>query len=326
MLNVALILLLRTYATNAILARSWWNEDDQSTFLTDAGCTVRSWKKKPNGHRHYSCEASGNLLEKGACTPYGYRRKDVPEKGHTKVHTTINHQKVRAVDDKDTTVSIDFAMTMRWIDHRISTNFSAAEDLTEHGGIGLDISNVDQIWQPDLYIHQLSDYKAFSDSKQFTSLEILKDNSFDENEILVVLVVEAKATVYCPFNLDRYPIDKQVCNFQLGSRSSGVDFVLHDPDNNYHNTTSYTVANFNMTIDFFDGEECTNGELIGLKIQMDRIIAPFVYEYYLPCIAIVLVSGISFVIPLTAIPGRVALLVTVFLTLTNLFIHQTVIF
>ena len=122
-----------------------------------------------------------------------------------------------------------------------------------------------------------------------------------------------------------HPIDKQVCNFQLGSRSSGVDFVLHDPDNKYHNTTSYTVANFNMTIDFFDGEECTNGELIGLKIQMDRIIAPFVYEYYLPCVAIVLVSGISFVIPLTAIPGRVALLVTVFLTLTNLFIHQTVI-
>ena len=51
---------------------------------------------------------------------------------------------------------------------------------------------------------------------------------------------------------------------------------------------------------------------------------PFLYMYYLPCMAIVLVSQISFIIPLSSIPGRVALVVTQFLTLTNIFIHQTV--
>ena len=38
----------------------------------------------------------------------------------------------------------------------------------------------------------------------------------------------------------------------------------------------------------------------------------------------VLVSEIGFVVPITAIPGRVALLVTQFLTLVNLFIYQMV--
>ena len=41
-------------------------------------------------------------------------------------------------------------------------------------------------------------------------------------------------------------------------------------------------------------------------------------------IAIVVVAQISFIIPMSAIPGRVALVVTQFLTLTNIFIHEMV--
>ena len=51
---------------------------------------------------------------------------------------------------------------------------------------------------------------------------------------------------------------------------------------------------------------------------------PYMMKYYIPTMAVVLVSEIGFVIPLTAIPGRVALLVTQFLTLVNLFIYQMV--
>ena len=58
---------------------------------------------------------------------------------------------------------------------------------------------------------------------------------------------------------------------------------------------------------------------------MSRRLQPFIMECYLPCIAIVIVSHISFILPLDAIPGRVALLVTQFLTLTNICIHQQVI-
>ena len=37
-----------------------------------------------------------------------------------------------------------------------------------------------------------------------------------------------------------------------------------------------------------------------------------------------MIAIISFIIPLSSIPGRVALVVTQFLTLTNIFIHSTV--
>ena len=62
----------------------------------------------------------------------------------------------------------------------------------------------------------------------------------------------------------------------------------------------------------------------GFDITLERMFQPFLFQYYLPCMAIVLVSQISFIIPLSSIPGRVALVVTQFLTLTNIFIHSTV--
>ena len=72
-------------------------------------------------------------------------------------------------------------------------------------------------------------------------------------------------------------------------------------------------------------QDVVNGTTVfGFDITLERMVQPFLYMYYLPCMAIVLVSQISFIIPLSSIPGRVALVVTQFLTLTNIFIHQTV--
>ena len=42
---------------------------------------------------------------------------------------------------------------------------------------------------------------------------------------------------------------------------------------------------------------------IGFNITLQRIVQPYLYQYYLPCIAIVIVSQISFIIPLSAVSG-----------------------
>ena len=59
-------------------------------------------------------------------------------------------------------------------------------------------------------------------------------------------------------------------------------------------------------------------------MKIDRILRPFIFRYYLPCAAIVMVSALSFIIPVAALPGRIGLAVTQFLTLTSIFIHQMV--
>ena len=62
----------------------------------------------------------------------------------------------------------------------------------------------------------------------------------------------------------------------------------------------------------------------GVYSNFTRQIQTYVYQCYIPCSASVLMSFSSFIIPVTAVPGRVAIIVTQFLTLTSFFIHQMV--
>ena len=133
-----------------------------------------------------------------------------------------------------------------------------------------------------------------------------------------------KFTVYCKFEYSAYPIDSQNCNVRIGSASNGEIFVLDKNHGNYHLEDNYEAANFDMKIQFFDDGIDNGANTIGIRIYMCRLQNSFFYMYYLPCMTIVLVSLMGFVIPVTAIPGRIGLLVTQFLTLTNLSIYQMV--
>ena len=66
------------------------------------------------------------------------------------------------------------------------------------------------------------------------------------------------------------------------------------------------------------------GTAIGFRVYLRRKVTPFAIQYYIPCAAIVMLTQISFIVPISSIPGRVVLLITEFLTLINIFIHQQV--
>ena len=218
-------------------------------------------------------------------------------------------------------VAIDLQLTMRWTDPGIETepNYTS--------GVSLSLDQVDSFWIPDFYVDDLSDYKSFRDSIQVTTLRALPENLFHENETMIEYEIEAKAKVYCKFELSRYPMDDQKCLFRFGSQANDVRFVLYDSSQKFHRNSSYEAIEYEVNILYPDftssGEEAENA-FVGFDIKMDRILSPFLFKYYLPSFAIVTASSISFIIPLTAIPGRVAFMVTQFLTLTNLFIYQMV--
>ena len=316
-----------------------WNDDDQNNFLREAGCGK-----------------FGKLLDIGVCTNYGYRPQITPRVQNstlTNIYTTVTYQRVRDVNDKKgkdpasnyvhasllfchldqyiiflgilqtvlAIVEIDLQLTMRWTDPGIETepNYTS--------GVSLSLDQVDSFWIPDFYVDDLSDYKSFRDSIQVTTLRALPENLFHENETMIEYEIEAKAKVYCKFELSRYPMDDQKCLFRFGSQANDVRFVLYDSSQKFHRNSSYEAIEYEVNILYPDftssGEEAENA-FVGFDIKMDRILSPFLFKYYLPSFAIVTASSISFIIPLTAIPGRVAFMVTQFLTLTNLFIYQMV--
>ena len=88
-------------------------------------------------------------------------------------------------------------------------------------------------------------------------------------------------------------------------------------------TQTSVVSGFDIITLFIDDDSDND---IEIHLFMKRRVTPFFFKYFVPCMAIVAVSQISFIIPPNAIPGRIGLIVTQFLTLTNIFIYQMVSF
>ena len=155
---------------------------------------------------------------------------------------------------------------------------------------------------------------------------MFKENNGRNGSTVVEFKSEYRSKVYCNFDYFKYPMDKDVCSLRFGSRGSSTIFVWYDLLTTQHvnSIQSYSADGFDVSTTFFD-EQINNGtNTIGINMKMKHRLMSFVLKYYAPAMAIVLISEISFLIPITALPGRIGLLVTLFLTLTNVFIYQMV--
>ena len=56
----------------------------------------------------------------------------------------------------------------------------------------------------------------------------------------------------------------------------------------------------------------------GFQFHLKRNLTPIFIDIYLPCMMLLIISFIGFFIPVHMIPGRMALLVTIFLMLVNI--------
>ena len=304
--------------------------------LLDAGCRKKVFEMQDGHHSGYHWNSTGDLLATGVCIMDDYKKHFPPEDGFTKVYSTIYSVDVRDVNAKRKTISIDFTLTMQWLDSRIKTDGAYIQN--KGGEITLDPTAIEKMWSPDLHILNRKSFKIKEEWASLitarilfkkTNLNHLEGKNNTEYELAIPTVkmkYEVKTTVYCKeWTYIDYPMDNQTCKVMFGSASASSIFRLYkEPGHNYSHETTYKAVNFNITIDFFDQNIADGNTHVAIKIAMSRLTTSFFLKYYAPCIAIVLVSEIGFLIPVSAIPGRVALLVTQFLTLVNLFIHQMV--
>ena len=304
----------------------------ESDLLKEAGCTEKIWEyHERDGEVYaykYTLGANGTLLGRGVCLSNTYNCYHAPGAKATIVHSTMKSQHVREIDSKKKTISVDFTLRMRWLDPRIETD---KEKVQNGKGISLSPSAVDKIWTPDLHIQNRSSFQITNEWYSVANARIM--SSYETNQIMsnegedgtgVELTYDVKVSVHCPFEYSYYPMDKQICMVGFGSRNSETHFVLYDRNKRYHNTSHYKESKFHINVQFLN-LALRDSVMIGMNISMTRLTKSYLMEYYMPCIGIILVSEIGFVVPVTAIPGRIGLLVTQFLTLTNLFIHQMVI-
>ena len=138
-------------------------------------------------------------------------------------------------------------------------------------------------------------------------------------------MIRWSTTISCHFDFSNFPFDTNTCLFELKFRNMDISLA-------FVKETFATLVR-RSDVDGFKIEvkaiHTRNTSFSGMYftyvehyIMLQRQAPKYFYQYYIPCITIVVASSFSFIIPLSAIPGRVALVVTQFLTLTNILINQ----
>ena len=275
------------------------------------------------------CE-HGILLSEKACVPEGYPKGEVPKKP-TDVVTRFEINNIREINDKEMRLTIDYYQDLIWRDDRIKTKLSDEDDI-----LVLNNDLINYIWKPDLWIKNLHSFKIHGLLVPTSGLSIsredycdlgvtCKDNTSMKTKTMITYNIEAQANIYCNFNFFKFPMDNQKCDFLMDGaypRPGIVNFKFE--------VGFFAVTNKNAILDDFDIDVkfADGGNVTGIHavITLQRSIFPYIIKYYLPCIAIIAMSSLSFVMSKESeiILGRVALLVTQFLTLTNILIAQQV--
>ena len=293
-----------------------------TTYIPTSNCTNNHTLSVNYGEDVLLCK-NGRKLTRSLCLQNNYQATDTPnpDDRFITVYTDIIIKGIREVNDKKRIMVIDVKIVFIWHDSRIV--HEATEKEKEDGEIKLGRRQIEEIWKPEIYIYNLSKFEVLKISNPINRVSVILNKSLShENNTMIRYVLEGTASIYCKFDLHNYPMDDQTCQLQISSDIGNVDFVLKSKEILLGDGSGDFETDIGFYNDYLIGD-CYK-RVVGVNLKMNRFMQPFLMKYYLPSVSIVIVSGISFIVPLNSLPARVALLVTQFLTLTNIFIHQQV--
>ena len=148
---------------------------------------------------------------------------------------------------------------------------------------------------------------------------------------LIAGMLGIKVKFSCKFDFTYYPFDHQTCSLRIITH--GINSTLYEQPK--HNLSFVPMLQPEFNGFHLERTLVTNPpeynpltrkttSTFGIDLEMKRETGMYFYQYFIPVMAIVIISFFSFIIPLSSLPARVAIVVTQFLTLSNIFIHEMV--
>ena len=153
--------------------------------------------------------AKGNSI----CIPEDYSRFDLPNETQTVVKVGIDIKDIPKIDDKDFSITLNAFFLVRWKDERlvidqekIEGNLGPEDD--PNAWIPVDVSFIKEFWLPDAEILNL---------KEFKTLDVLSklEGLWLNRKYEIMYAVATRITFICPMTFNSFPLDVQVCLFQV---------------------------------------------------------------------------------------------------------------
>ena len=266
------------------------------------------------------------------CLPSNYSKFELPEtQVPNKVTIDIEIHEVLKINDKDYTITFSCFFNVLWQDRRIKLHPDFGREIALAAGtqnwtnnpdvmVPTSLEFIKHLWQPNILIYNLKIYKVMDVLSLLAGMWVYTDKK-------VYYSQSTHITFICPMRFDKFPLDTQICFFKLGSYSyTDAQMTFTTKSAAYGAHGSNTIAlDYAITISKLEGEEAVldyygaNYSLAGFEMRLQRHVSTYIITYYLPSGLFVIVSWISFLIPMEVVPGRMSLLVTLFLVLVNIF-------
>ena len=303
------------------------------------------------GDRNNHNDGNINYIMKNVWLEPDYNSHNPPSNKYGKTNVDMDWfkvPKILSIDEKNNKITLQLDQYMEWEDSRVKVNYSAIPTMIHpYSYMKIPPDKMKELWHPnlDMFTNDILEWKSLHDPFWFQSAGIFKcpwtrNCDLTPQATLLYALKMWRVTLYCEFDFSTFPLDTQHCKFKqaFGSTSETVGlFVYPQQSLMFKNNRTKQAGNWTFAASGYTVMINPTGSLVesntldqndtvdfGFDIRLQRIFQPYLFQYYIPCIAIVLVSMISFLIPLTAIPGRVTLVVTLFLTLTNIFTVELV--
>ncbi|KAF0300685.1 Glycine receptor subunit alphaZ1 [Amphibalanus amphitrite] len=222
------------------------------------------------------------------------------------------------INEMEQEFTVDIYFRMWWSDHRI--RFPVCE---RRSFVLLDQAQLDQLWMPDLYFTLAKTSSRHYVLLRNGGLRLSRENT------QVFYSERLTVTNFCAFDFRFFPMDRQRCPMPIEPyiyHGAFVNLTFGDPGI-YFNNFKFKIPQY--TLSGVEPESCNyeyhfHGEPLNQTcvqgiFVLDRQFSYYFVQMYLPSILIVLVSFLSFWIPVENVPGRVALGVTSLLTLATQF-------
>jgi len=230
---------------------------------------------------------------------------------------------VLAINDKDYSITFGLYFSVEWLEPRLNLSkdlWSESNRVSELELVPVNLELIKNLWLPNIFIYNLKSFKTIDVLSKLAGLWI-------DSKKRIYYSQATHITFICPMVFDSFPLDTQRCKFQVGSYSYDMTRMVFDVSTlGYIQNTQSIILDYDIEImnlknkdQLFEAGALGNFSLAGFEMKLSRHVMSYIITYYLPSGLFVLVSWISFLIPPDIVPGRMALLITLFLVLVNIF-------
>ncbi|XP_023333946.1 glutamate-gated chloride channel isoform X2 [Eurytemora carolleeae] len=271
---------------------------------------------------------------RGLCIPKDYQKYDLPSPYQTTFVTIgVNLKDIPKISDLDFSITIDTYFNVRWTDERLLTQINESQPIVrtmyeyedEEGADGgltaVNLNVLPHLWIPDI---EILDLMSFETHKVLSRLEgVWIDRSGG-----ILYGMASKITFICQMNFNAFPVDIQVCHFRVGSFNYPTQKITFLNEGIPEADDIKSVLDYGVDFNPLPRSKSSymalgmNYSATGFEVVLTRKMSFYIITYYLPSGLFVVVSWISFLVNPEVVPGRMTMLVTLFLVLIN--IHNTI--